>query len=136
MIVKFLLAKCIRDAYNRRALGHSLMVELRTLTPSVLVRIQLPQPIFKRPGMGRFNIGLWCVGLCHATICCTGSTMSKREQTKCSSSANECPAGILCRGNPAAPTKIQTLRNGIFFLTKCIVVLYGCGYQNLKKDKV
>ena len=28
----------------RGALGHSLMVELRTLTPSVLVRIQLPQP--------------------------------------------------------------------------------------------
>ena len=27
-----------------RTLGHSLMVELRTLTPSVLVRIQLPQP--------------------------------------------------------------------------------------------
>ena len=27
-----------------RTLGHSLTVELRTLTPSVLVRIQLPQP--------------------------------------------------------------------------------------------
>ncbi len=27
-----------------RTLGHSLMVELRTLTPLVLVRIQLPQP--------------------------------------------------------------------------------------------
>ena len=30
----------------RPALGHSLTVELRTLTPSVLVRIQLPQPPF------------------------------------------------------------------------------------------
>ena len=29
-----------------RTLGHSLTVELRTLTPSVLVRIQLPQPSF------------------------------------------------------------------------------------------
>ena len=29
-----------------RTLGHSLTVELRTLTPSVLVRIQLPQPPF------------------------------------------------------------------------------------------
>ena len=32
-----------------RALGHSLTVELRTLTPSVLVRIQLPQPRIKMP---------------------------------------------------------------------------------------
>ena len=31
------------------ALGHSLTVELRTLTPSVLVRIQLPQPKIKTP---------------------------------------------------------------------------------------
>ena len=30
-------------------LGHSLTVELRTLTPSVLVRIQLPQPKIKTP---------------------------------------------------------------------------------------
>ena len=33
----------------RPALGHSLMVELRTLTPSVLVRIQLPQPKIQTP---------------------------------------------------------------------------------------
>ena len=36
-------------AYNGRTLGHSLMVELWTLTPSVLVRIQLPQPRFFAP---------------------------------------------------------------------------------------
>ena len=34
------------------ALGHSLMVELRTLTPSVLVRIQLPQPKIQTPRVG------------------------------------------------------------------------------------
>ena len=43
-IKNFLLALEIKRPYNPRCLGHSLMVELRTLTPSVLVRIQLPQP--------------------------------------------------------------------------------------------
>ena len=40
----FLFAKWNRWVYNLSALGHSLMVEHRTLTPLVLVRIQLPQP--------------------------------------------------------------------------------------------
>lgn len=40
----FLFAKRNRGVYNLLALGHSLMVEHRTLTPLVLVRIQLPQP--------------------------------------------------------------------------------------------
>ena len=35
--------------YNPCALGHSLMVEHRTLTPLVLVRIQLPQPKIQTP---------------------------------------------------------------------------------------
>ena len=34
-------------------LGHSLTVELRTLTPSVLVRIQLPQPLFASVALRR-----------------------------------------------------------------------------------
>ena len=42
-----------------RTLGHSLTVELRTLTPSVLVRIQLPQPKIKTP-LWRFYF--WFVG--------------------------------------------------------------------------
>ena len=110
MGINFLLALKTKKPYNLRCLGHSLTVELRTLTPSVLVRIQLPQPIFKRPGMGRFNIGLWCVGLCHATICCTGSTMSKREQTKCSSSANECPTGIFYAEGISCPNQDRQAR--------------------------
>ena len=32
----------------KHALGHSLMVEHRTLTPLVLVRIQLPQPVIEK----------------------------------------------------------------------------------------
>ena len=43
-LVHFALEILKKTAYNGRALGHSLTVELRTLTPSVLVRIQLPQP--------------------------------------------------------------------------------------------
>ena len=35
-----------------RTLGHSLMVEHRTLTPLVLVRIQLPQPEFQNLPIG------------------------------------------------------------------------------------
>ena len=42
----FMLALKIKKLIIWGALGHSLMVELRTLTPSVLVRIQLPQPGF------------------------------------------------------------------------------------------
>ena len=72
--------------------------------------------------MGRFNIGLWCVGLYHATICCIGSTMSKREQTKCSSSANECPAGILMLRESAAPTSIQTPARVFLFLVLVICI--------------
>ena len=45
----FLFAKRDRGVYNRHALGHSLMVEHRTLTPLVLVRIQLPQPKIQTP---------------------------------------------------------------------------------------
>ena len=41
---KFSLQNEKRHYIMRTALGHSLTVELRTLTPSVLVRIQLPQP--------------------------------------------------------------------------------------------
>ncbi len=43
---KILIANKNKAIYNTTRLGHSLMVELRTLTPSVLVRIQLPQPHF------------------------------------------------------------------------------------------
>jgi len=32
----------------RRPLGDSSTVELRTLTPSILVRIQVPQPVFSK----------------------------------------------------------------------------------------
>ena len=42
--INFSFAKENLPVYNTPALGHSLMVELRTLTPLVLVRIQLPQP--------------------------------------------------------------------------------------------
>ena len=45
----FLFAKDKTALYNGGHLGHSLMVELRTLTPSVLVRIQLPQPKIQTP---------------------------------------------------------------------------------------
>ncbi len=45
----FLFAKRNRGVYNPLALGHSLMVEHRTLTPLVLVRIQLPQPKIQTP---------------------------------------------------------------------------------------
>ena len=39
------------------ALGHSLMVEHRTLTPLVLVRIQLPQPRNSNTRMGVLIFG-------------------------------------------------------------------------------
>ncbi len=66
------------------------MVEHRTLTPLVLVRIQLPQPKIQTPLAGVLIFDA-SDGL---TIqrSCFGSTMSKREQTKCSLSANECHA--------------------------------------------
>ncbi len=52
MGINFLLALEIKKPYNPPCLGHSLTVELRTLTPSVLVRIQLPQPRFYCPLFG------------------------------------------------------------------------------------
>lgn len=41
----------------RDILGHSLMVEHRTLTPLVLVRIQLPQPRNSNTRMGVLIFG-------------------------------------------------------------------------------
>ena len=81
------------------------MVEHRTLTPLVLVRIQLPQPKIQTPLAGVLIFDA-SDGL---TIqrSCFGSTMSKREQTKCSLSANECPVGIFMPRESAAPTKIK-----------------------------
>ena len=49
----------------RPALGHSLTVELRTLTPSVLVRIQLPQPRIQ-PACRGFNYWFWVAQFNHA----------------------------------------------------------------------
>ena len=48
----FYLQKVKTHYIIHRALGHSLMVEHRTLTPSVLVRIQLPQPKFQNLPIG------------------------------------------------------------------------------------
>ena len=72
------------------------MVELRTLTPSVLVRIQLPQPKIKTP-LWRFYF--WFVGravrpydkcrLVRQRVDLTSTAQSNRH---------ECPAGA-SRGN-------------------------------------
>ena len=62
-----------------RTLGHSLTVELRTLTPSVLVRIQLPQPKIKTP-LWRFYF--WFVGRAvrPRNNLLLGSTMSRFDK--------------------------------------------------------
>lgn len=40
------MLKAMLFSQKAEMLGNSLTVELRTLTPSVLVRIQVPQPIY------------------------------------------------------------------------------------------
>lgn len=40
------MLKALQFSLEAEMLGNSLTVELRTLTPSVLVRIQVPQPIY------------------------------------------------------------------------------------------
>ena len=51
-IMKYLIEKNYNPYIIKHALGHSLMVEHRTLTPLVLVRIQLPQPKIQTPLVG------------------------------------------------------------------------------------
>ena len=91
-----------------RTLGHSLTVELRTLTPSVLVRIQLPQPRIQ-PALCGFNY--WSeVMVQQCNDCCFGSTMSRFDKPA-QSNRHECPAGhifIYARGNQLRPAKNST----------------------------
>ena len=99
-----------------RALGHSLTVELRTLTPSVLVRIQLPQPRIQ-PALCGFNY--WSEAMVQqCNDCCFGSTMSRFDKPA-QSNRHECPAGhifIYVRGNPVATLqKLNRLYGGFIF---------------------
>ena len=85
------------------------MVELRTLTPSVLVRIQLPQPKIKTP-LWRFYF--WFVGravrprdkcrLVRQRVDLTSTAQSNRH---------ECPAGA-SRGNQLPQPRIQPAYSG------------------------
>ena len=60
--------------------------------------------------------------------------MSKREQTSCSSSANECPAGIYAKGILLdAPDLIKSVAwGGIFYFH---IVLGGCFFYNTYYEK-
>ena len=99
-------------------MGHSLTVELRTLTPSVLVRIQLPQPRIQPALCGFIYWSEVMVRQCND--CCFGSTMSRFDKPA-QSNRHECPAGhifIYARGNQLRPTKNSTrlVRVFVWFL--------------------
>lgn len=105
-------------------LGHSLMVEHRTLTPLVLVRIQLPQPKIQNAQSGVFNFWTW-VMVRPRNDSCLGSTMSKRKRALRSLSVNECPAdeveGISCPNQ-----KFSRPGEWRFYSVIISIVVIGC----------
>ena len=95
----------------RSALGHSLMVEHRTLTPLVLVRIQLPQPKIQPPkGGGNFWFVVEWFNHLQRTL------QKVRNQVDCGSETNRNrhglrAAGTLCRASESScPDHTSRLR--------------------------
>ena len=82
------------------ALGHSLMVEHRTLTPLVLVRIQLPQPKIQPPILGGLIFGL-SDGLATQRSCLVRDEAKRSERG---------PTRSCWELQSAAPTKDLTRR--------------------------
>ena len=116
------------------------MVELRTLTPSVLVRIQLPQPKFKRPA-GRFNFGSGAGWFKHATNV-AGSKTSRQDKHSAveplrfpRSRRNAPSEGISCPNQDVQPFVFLSKSNGFFKEIQAFLLMVEFESINFKKAR-